>query len=298
MKKMRKEYENIEIPKELKGRVEQAIQQAKEDNQKERFKKGIPKNIGYGAVAAMLAITILTNTNEQIAYAMAEMPVLGAISKVVTFRNYVHKDGTMEADIKTPKVEGDSDSVQNLNEQMEAYTNTIKENYEKDLEHMMEQDGIEAQTNKEAVSTNYDVVCDNARILSIKIQTTVVMADSNVYSKCYTLDKKTGEILELKDLFKEGADYKTIISEDIIRQMEQQMAEDDEKSYFIHTEGVGEGFDFEQIKDDQNFFLDEKNQLNIVFDKYEVAPGYMGERVFTIDKQVVSDLLKEDSVLK
>ncbi len=300
LEEMKKEYESIEIPTEMKSRLENTIRQAKEENKKVRFFKKIPKKIGYGAVAAVLAITILTNYNEQMAYAMAEVPVLGAISKVVTFREYVKNDGNMEANIKTPKVEGESESVKDLNEQMEAYTNTIKKNYEADLEIMMKEEGadIDALTNKESVTTDYEVVTDNEAILSIRMNTTIAMAGSNSFSKCYTLDKKTGKILQLKDLFQEGSNYQKVISQEIKDQMRAQMKEDEDKSYFIDTKDVGEGFDFEQIKADQNFFIDNDGHLTIVFDKYEVAPGYMGICTFTIPKKAIEKIITTDSLLK
>ena len=300
LEEMKKEYESIEIPTEMKSRLENTIRQAKEENKRVRFFKKIPKKIGYGAVAAVLAITILTNYNEQMAYAMAEVPVLGAISKVVTFREYVKNDGNMEANIKTPKVEGESESVKDLNEQMEAYTNTIKKNYEADLEIMMKEEGadIDALTNKESVTTDYEVVTDNEAILSIRMNTTIAMAGSNSFSKCYTLDKKTGKILQLKDLFQEGSNYQKVISQEIKDQMRTQMKEDEDKSYFIDTKDVGEGFDFEQIKADQNFFIDNDGHLTIVFDKYEVAPGYMGVCTFMIPKKAIEKIITTDSLLK
>lgn len=300
LEEMKKEYENIEVPAELKNRLENTIHRAKEENKKVIFFKKLPKKIGYGAVAAVLAITILTNYNEQMAYAMSEVPVLGAISKVVTFREYIKNDGNMEANIKTPKVEGKSESVKDLNKQMQAYTDTIKKNYESDLKIMMKEEGadIDALTNRESVTTDYEVVTDNETILSIRINTTIAMGGSNSFSKCYTLDKKTGKILQLKNLFKEDSDYQKVISQEIKEQMRAQMKEDEDKTYFIDTKDVGEGFDFEQIKADQNFFIDNDGHLTIVFDKYEVAPGYMGVCTFTIPKKAIEKIVATDSLLK
>lgn len=296
LERMKQEYKNIEIPKELKGKVEQAMKQARQDNQKERVRKKFSKTIGYGAVAAMLAITMLTNTNQKIAYAMADVPVLGAISKVVTFRTYEDENGTMQAKINTPKVEGNSNAVKELNEQMEQYTNKIKEDYEKEVQSVMENFG-DTDEGHQAVNTDYEILCDNEKILSIRINTTVVMGGSNIFSKGYTLDKKTGEILELKDLFKEGADYQSILSKEVIRQMREQMKNDESKAYFIDTD-MGEEFDFKEIKADQNFFIDKNGKLNLSFDEYEVAPGYMGDCTFVIEKDIIQEILVENSILQ
>lgn len=40
--------------------------------------------------AALLLLTILVNSNASIAYAMEQIPVLGAIVKILTFREYKH----------------------------------------------------------------------------------------------------------------------------------------------------------------------------------------------------------------
>lgn len=293
---MKKEYQNIEVPEELKGRMEEAIKKAKMDKERERFMKKLPKRAGYGVVAAMLAITILANSGEQIAYAMEKVPVLGAISEIVTFREYKHKDGTMEADIKTPEIKGDSDSVKNLNQQIQKYTDQIKENYEKDLNQVLENYG-DTKNAHESVQTGYTVISDNDTILSLQIQTTIAMAGSNSFSKFYTLDKRTGQILALQDLFKDGADYQRVLSENIISQMKEQMKQDKTKSYFLYEDDPDDPLNFKEIKKDQNFYIDKEGNLYIAFDKYEVAPGYMGECYFKIEFSVIKDIVKDNSVL-
>ena len=45
--------------------------------------------------AAMLILTVLVNSNASIAYAMEQIPVLGAIVKIVTFREYKHQENRM-----------------------------------------------------------------------------------------------------------------------------------------------------------------------------------------------------------
>jgi hypothetical protein len=42
---------------------------------------------------------------------------------------------------------------------------------------------------------------------------------------------------------------------------------------------------FEKIKADQNFYLSSNHKLVISFDKYEVAPGYMGIVEFEIPEK-------------
>lgn len=296
LEQMKQEYEQIEIPKELRGKVEETIKRAQEDNKKRRVITMFPKRVGYGAVAAVLAITILSNSGEQVAYAMSQIPVIGAISKVVTFRTYENKEGTMEAEIKTPQVEGDNESIKNFNKKIEEYTEEIKKQYEQDVEALKQQYG-DTENGYKSVKTDYEIMCDNTKLLSIRIDTTIAEGSSDSFSKCYTLDKETGKILELSDFFQDGADYVTVLSQNIKKQMQEQMKEDDAKSYFL-SEDENDPENFQEIKKDQTFYVDEKGKLNILFDKYEVAPGYMGECVFQIEPSAIQDIVKSTGWLE
>ena len=111
------------------------------------------------------------------------------------------------------------------------------------------------------------------------------------YQYYYHIDKTTGEIASLKDLFENGADYITPVSGNIMKQMKEQMAEDDSKVYWVDTKEEL-GHQFEQIKQDQNFYLNEDGQIVICFDEYEVAPGYMGLVQFAIEDEAVADIRK------
>ena len=57
------------------------------------------------AAAAMMAITILANIDPTIANAMEQIPVIGPISKVVTFRTYENNTDNFEANVQIPQVE-------------------------------------------------------------------------------------------------------------------------------------------------------------------------------------------------
>ena len=99
----------------------------------------------------------------------------------------------------------------------------------------------------------------------------------------------TGEILALADFFKKDSDYIEVISQNIKDQMAKEMEEDDSKSYFLNSE-VPE-WDFKEIDAETDFYFDENDNLVIEFDKYEVAPGYMGAVSFTVKKSVIEDML-------
>jgi hypothetical protein len=58
----------------------------------------------------------------------------------------------------------------------------------------------------------------------------------------YTIDLNTGKRLQLKDVFAEGADYITPISEAIKKQMQAQMDADENVYYWLDDEIEGVEF--------------------------------------------------------
>ena len=106
----------------------------------------------------------------------------------------------------------------------------------------------------------------------------------------FTIDLNTGERLQLRDLFKEGADYITPISENIKTQMREQMEADDMKHYWLEDEI--EECNFKQITDETAFYLNEEGNIVISFSEGDVAPMYMGCVEFVIPDEVVADIVK------
>ena len=90
----------------------------------------------------------------------------------------------------------------------------------------------------------------------------------------YTIDLKTGERLALKDLFVEGADYITPISENIKTQMREQMAADEMVHYWVDETDEMADNNFQAITDETSFYVNGQGQIVIAFDEYDVAPGY------------------------
>ena len=80
----------------------------------------------------------------------------------------------------------------------------------------------------------------------------------------------------------------TPISENIISQMREKMAEDEMNMYWLDDEI--EELNFKAIKEDQSFYLDENGNVVISFNEGDVAPMYMGVVEFTIPNEVISDI--------
>ena len=286
------DYNNIAIPENLRQKVEESIQKAKEETSMNKSKKLIFKFIrgtAGTAVAAMLSITVLANADSTIANAMDRIPVIGDIAKVVTFRTYENVQGDMEAKVDVPKVTLDGDNsleeaTNHLNTSVEEYTNEIIKMFEKDL-------ATYGTYGKENLNTTYQVLTDNEKMFSLRIDTTIAVGSSDSFSKIYHIDKSTGKVIELNDLFKKDSNYIDVLSDNIKDQMEEQMKTNENVNYFIDTDITSNNFT--SIQENQNFYINEDGKLVLVFDKYEVAPGYMGMVEFVIPTETIHTIIND-----
>ncbi len=294
LEEMKQDYENIRIPKELRQRVEMGIREAKEEkNMKKKSKVMVyTGRVVGGVAAAMLVITVMANSGAAIAHAMAKIPVIGAIAEVVTFREYESSENNMTANIKIPEVSvknedgtTNEETTQKINKSIQEYTDEIIAQYEADVKAAGEGEG------HMDVELDYSVITDSDRLFSIRFDQLLVMASGTQTVKIYHIDKRTGEMIDLSGLFKEGVDFAGPISENIKQQMKEQMAADEMITYWVDSDTPE--WDFESVKEDTTFYVNEAGKLMIVFDEYEVAPGYMGSVEFEIPTEVVQDLVQE-----
>lgn len=249
---------------------------------------------GFVAAAAAAALIIVPNTSAKAAYAMSQIPILGDVIKAVTIREYNYDSERFQAEIKEVQLEVDTNgedsgenpavdqSVAAINEDIDEMTNRLIERFE---------DQAAAGEGYGGVYMDHEVMTDTDTWFTLRIDVAEVAGSGAQYQYYYHIDKTTGEIASLKDLFKEGADYVTPVSENIRKQMKERMAQDENLIYWAEKDEEL-GFGFEQIKEDQNFYLNQKGQLVICFDEYEVAPGYMGLVEFVVEDEAVADILK------
>ncbi|HOQ17698.1 MAG TPA: RsiV family protein [Defluviitaleaceae bacterium] len=284
---LKRKYEEIEVPQNTLELVEKTIKKAK----KKEKALNIFKDFGATLVAIVAILTILVNLNSNIAYGLSKLPILNVVVEVVNFRNYESKHKDMEANLNIPEIsvkdeEGKilEESTKKINASIEEYTNKLISRYQEEVEAT---GGEGLQT----VNLDYEIITNNERLFSIRFNELIVMASGNEKVKIFHLDKQTGEVIILKDLFREDANFKKIISDNIKEQMKKRMEEDENLTYWIDSE-VPE-WDFKSINDDTTFYINEKGKLVIVFDEYEVAPGFMGVQEFEIPTEIIKDFAKD-----
>ncbi|MBS5934948.1 MAG: DUF3298 domain-containing protein [Clostridiales bacterium] len=289
MKLLKEDYQHLHIPEEGRRMMNEKIEQAKLDKQRKALTRRV--RFAGGAVAAAMAVIVaLPNTNESIAKAMEKIPVIGSIVRVVTFRDYDYNDGNSEAHVSIPNIETDGsnsnneDAANQINNDVKGYTQQLIDQFEADAKDYY---GSEAY---KGLDVSYDVITDTEDWFTLRITVLETAASGNQYYRFYHIDKKTNSVATLSTVFKDDVDYITPISENIKEQMRANTNEDKGIVYFLDDEEISDNF--KEIKPDQNFYFNSNNDLVIVFDEYEVAPGSMGNPEFVIPNSVISGLLK------
>lgn len=272
MEMWKAEYDQIPVSQKARERIEAGIMRARLEKKRSDRMKNM-KRTGVTAAALVLTFGIAVNASPVVAQAMDGIPVIGGIARVVTIRNFTETtQNGMMADISIPQIDGNVAA----NAEMDAYAKELISRYEKEVVAQLGQ-----EEGHYALESSYEVVSDNNKYVSIRINTVETMASGAEFVKIFTVDKATGETVSLKD-FLNSPEKLEAVSQNIKDQMAAQMAEDEGKIYF--TEGEVGGFT--GLTGDENFYLNDAGELVIVFGEYEVAPGYMGTVSFTIPTDV------------
>ncbi|MEG0472148.1 MAG: DUF3298 domain-containing protein [Solibacillus sp.] len=279
LKNMKNKYEDVPIPKELDEVIENSLKR------KPKKRNKVSWLLGSVAAASMIFVGGI-NASPTMAKNLAQIPVLAAVVEVLTFTEYEVKDGNYEANIKVPQITGDSDVIQALNAQFEAEGKALYEEFTKEINYM---DGGHL-----GVDSGYIVETDTDQLLSMGRYVVNTVASSSTVMHYTTIDKEKQIALTLPGLFKDTS-YVPVISEYIQQQMRDEMVTSNgESTYWVGGTGlIEEEFTelFETIKNEQNFYITEQGKLVIAFDKYEVAPGYMGLVKFEIPTGLIQELL-------
>ncbi|MCZ8534439.1 DUF3298 and DUF4163 domain-containing protein [Psychrobacillus psychrodurans] len=285
----KKQYDDIEIPTELKQVVSKSIQNAKREQSRKMpsFKK-----FGIGFVAAAAIFIASVNMNPALAQSLSTVPILGSIVQVISIQEITIDEDTYNADLKVPNVTGltNKELENSLNEKYIAENKELYESFQKEMEALKEVGGGHL-----GVVSTYEVVTDTDEILSISRYEANIVGSSSTTMRTDTIDKKNEVLITLPSLFKDDQGYIETISTYIKGEMTKQMAEDEMNMYWIASE---EEIGFESIRPDQTFSITADHKLTISFDKYEVAPGYMGVITFEIPTDVIKDELISDYYIK
>lgn len=221
------------------------------------------------AVVALLASLLLINCVPAMADALESIPVLGPIIRVLDLRTYTFHWNNTDYSVTQPQITGAEEP------------NNASDDFFAEMEEKFLWYAGQRYKGYVGIDADYTVLRDDETLLILRFDSTINVGGSVDYTRHVVLDKTSGEILELSDLFPPGEDYVTPLSAEVLSQMEQAVAAG-EGSYYIPGDFWAESDWFRSIAPDQDFYLDEQNRLVLVFEEYSVAPGSMGTPEFTM----------------
>ncbi|WP_342471505.1 DUF3298 domain-containing protein [Metasolibacillus sp. FSL H7-0170] len=287
LKKLEQQYKNVPIPKSLDSIVEASL--------KQRPKKRAPKWV-LGAVAATALFTAGLNINPAMAKSLVNVPILGDVVSVLTFVSYEIEQDTYSANIDVPKINGKSEEIVALNKKYAAEGKELFEKFKDDVDWMNKNEGGYL-----GLDSSYVIATDTSQILSIGRYVVETVGSSSTVMKYDTIDKQKEIVITLPSLFKDNAYVEKVSAYIADKMREEMIATNQDKMYWVSDAGLEDESLvelFTTIKADQNFYISEQGKLVIVFDKYEVAPGYMGIVEFEIPTEIVQDSLVSNEYIK
>lgn len=240
-----------------------------------------------------LLFMLLPNTSSHIAYAMGQLPMLGNLVRIVTFREYRYDTERMRADVAVPALviseEGEQHSksaalektTSEINEEIQEITDALVHDFEQYMQDELGYQQLAVQSVNLPTIPGY---------FALKLCCYQGAGSGYEWNYYYMIDLNTGERLELKDLFVEDSDYIVRISENIKKQMSEQMQADDMVQYWLEEEI--EEWNFQTITEKTSFYINENNCIVIAFNEGDVAPMYMGAVEFEIPYEILEEIRK------
>jgi hypothetical protein len=296
LEQLKKEYTDIPIPSELDFIVKKAFNE-----------NGVPINkrinrlksagiLAASIVAAVILLTVCVNTSPIFAETLSKVPVVGSIVKVLTFKVYTIDEDNFQANIKVPEIQGleNKELQSSLNEKYLEENKKLYAEFIEDIEDVKALGGGHM-----GVDTGYQIKTDNDLILSIGRYFVNTAGSSSTTFQYDTIDKQKQILITLPSLFKDET-YIRIISQNIKEQMLQQIKTEEGKIYWVEggNSDIPASEFFNTIEKDQSFYITDSGKLIISFNKYDVAPGYMGTPEFEIPTEVIDAILEGNEYIR
>lgn len=315
-------YDKIKVPEEMKKKTEELVKNhsvAEVGAGEEKNVRRIPY-LQYGTAAAavlVLCFTAVLNSSEVFAMSAAKLPIVGSIAKVLTVRSYESSKENKNITVKVPEVvvnetpdtaiessaKGAVNSTDNhdgkanptetpsivadVNAEIEKivknYLEDAKKRMQADKEAFLETGGTQEEWEKRDLTINvdYKIQYQQGNLLSL-----MLTADESWYGAYdlayfFNIDLSKNKQLTLKDVL--GEDYATIANSSIIEQMKERAADNSDFIYWGVTDRNSSFDGFVTVDENTKFYLNKDGKPVVYFDKYEVAPGFMGAQEFVIE---------------
>ena len=289
MEEAKKRYDEIPIPEELSRRIQWEVDKAdrrrkaaeREGRKKRRGLYGWQKRLAAAAAALAVFVTAL-NTSTVFAQSVGELPVIGAIAKVLTFRSYeVETEDNLYISVDIPSIEmiaeGTGNLAESVNEEIlamcEQFADEAVERAKEYRQAFLDTGGTEEEwaAHNIQIKVWYEVKAHTDRYLSVAVMGSENWTSAYSETRYYNFDLEKGRQVTLEDLL--GEDYAAIADASIISQIPEKEAQ----SGLDYWEE-----DFTGVTEDTKFYINEAGNPVIVFGEYEIAPGAAGQPEFEI----------------
>lgn len=292
-------YENMEIPGELGDAVNRAIASCNKEELREKYRRAQKKDTvvrifrcaASAAAGLLVCLTVGVNSSEVFAKEMSEVPVIGALVHVLTVRSWHEDEGDYEIDVEVPQIAAEEagTTVGDVNAEIqkivEEYTQQAQAEFEEYKKAFFETGGSKEEWADRTMDifVDYEVKYQEGAVLSLELVTSKAWVSAEEERHYYNLNLAQDRYLSLEELL--GENYVELCNESIKRQIGERIAADENMIYwgFGEDDGMIEGF--ETVNEDTRFYLNQDGNVVIVFEKYEIAPGYMGIQEFVIGGQ-------------
>ncbi|MBM6869723.1 DUF3298 and DUF4163 domain-containing protein [Pseudoflavonifractor phocaeensis] len=285
-------YEEIPIPEELSATVQAALRTgSRQSARRRRWLRG-----GLAGLAACLCFCVLVNSTPAFAAAVADIPVLGMLARVVSVEQYVVHDAYQYIQVDLPALEntGNTALEQRINTEIRTRIHQVLDEAEARAKETQEAyvatGGSEADFIPVDVTVDYEIKRSDERYLSFLLSVCEVRANAYTQLYAYNIDLTTGRQLSLPDLL--GPDYRKTIRDAVLAEIDRRTQSDPDQMYFVGSAAEENDTDWadDPFSADPQFYLNSDGQLVVVYEKYAIAPGYMGQPEFVIPLPEGSDV--------
>ena len=268
----------VEVPEEVQSRMDELLESLPE-KQNIRPVRRMPRTVTRILVTAaclfLVFLVALPNISVSYANALEKVPVLGSIVRVVTIRNYLYDEGMRTLDATVPSVEDAKhpDASKQINADIDELTDSVIDKFYDELE-------LFGNGSRGSMYMNYEVLTNTEDWFTLKINTVEVAGSGNEKCFCYHIDRKTGEYVTFGDLFDEEgrAALEKIVKPQLV------------PPYWTEKEAGREHF--WALAEDQPFYFTEDGTLKLIYQEYQIGPGYLGQPEIAIEKADYAPLLR------
>ena len=253
-------------------------------------RRRLPAFLKTIVAACFIFSVILPNVSEKSAYALQSIPGLGRYFQLITLRKYSFHDDSHSAEVQAPylaveakEAKSDSsgeaaksDSAEKINADIAKITDELIQEFKEEL----------TKSEYKNLDVHSEVILNSEEYYVLSLSVLQEEGDSHTLNHYYTVDKHSGELLTLSELFPYTANYKEILTEEVKKQIKEHNRISEDK-YFVQDGEDEEGF--REVTDEQSFYINADKHLVLVFPEGEIAPMSMGEIQFIMPESIWQD---------